>query len=778
MNKLNTLFSLLRLIIMLMLCPTVYAEKNGLNVAYHNDIKSLLDNRCVVCHSCYDAPCQLKLSSSQGLTRGAHKNKVYDGTRLLADSPSRLFVDAQSVKEWREKDFFPVLNENKKESSFDDNLLSQMLLLKARNPLLTTSLNNAKLPESSFDLSLNRNHECPTIDEFKGYANEHALWGMPYALPGLNPTELEDIKNWLAAGAPIDKQKKLNKSFQKKINRWELFFNKNDLKSQLVTRYIYEHLFLAHLYFDDLPPGEYFKLVRSSTPPGEAMKIIATRRPFDDPANAPGLDRPIKQIYYRLQHVQSTIVAKNHIPYALNKQRLQRFNELFFKPSYQVKELPNYSTELASNPFAVFIDIPARSRYQFMLDNAQFTIRGFMKGAVCRGQVALNVINDHFWVVFVDPEHAISKALNNALPKSIEQLDLPAERSSNAGLLSNWTEYSDSQAEYLKTKSRVLSKVVAKNRPDLDWIWQGDGNNQNAALTVFRHFDSASVVKGLVGQAPKTTWLIDYPILERIHYLLVAGFDVYGNAGHQLATRLYMDFLRMESEFTFLALLPKQTRLLLRDEWYQDSDESVKDYIYGSYAYINATSMIDYPSESPAQGFLYKQIKNHLSKVLSQQYQLQNSKDNKIENELKPLTKIQGEIASLLPEMSLLMITNEQKAIALYTLIRNSAHSNVTSLFNEKSNRIPEEDYVTLLPGVVGAYPDALWRVDKTELSLFVKKLTHIQNEETYADLMQRFGIRRSHKEFWEHSDALHKFYKKQAPVEYGLLDYNRLENR
>jgi len=36
-------------------------------------------------------------------------------------------------------------------------------------------------------------------------------------------------------------------------------------------------------------------------------------------------------------------------------------------------------------------------------------------------------------------------------------------------------------------------------------------------------------------------WVVDYPLLERIYYALVAGFDVYGTAGHQLALRLYMD---------------------------------------------------------------------------------------------------------------------------------------------------------------------------------------------------------------------------------------------
>ncbi|TMP77078.1 9-hexadecenoic acid cis-trans isomerase, partial [Pseudoalteromonas phenolica] len=91
-------------------------------------------------------------------------------------------------------------------------------------------------------------------------------------------------------------------------------------------------------------------------------------------------------------------------------------------------------------------------------------------------------------------------------------------------------------------------------------IWRGEGENPNAALTIFRHFDSATVVKGFIGQPPKTAWVLDYALFERIHYLLVAGFDVYGNIGHQLITRLYMDFLRLEGEQNFLNLLPLSHR--------------------------------------------------------------------------------------------------------------------------------------------------------------------------------------------------------------------------
>lgn len=86
-----------------------------------------------------------------------------------------------------------------------------------------------------------------------------------------------------------------------------------------------------------------------------------------------------------------------------------------------------------------------------------------------------------------------------------------------------------------------------------------------------RHFDSATVVQGLVGEPPKTAWLVDYSLLERIYYLLVAGYDVYGNITHNLNSRLYMDFLRMEGEANFISFLPPDARADALSRWYRDA---------------------------------------------------------------------------------------------------------------------------------------------------------------------------------------------------------------
>ncbi|MFT7561292.1 MAG: hypothetical protein ACI93R_003218 [Flavobacteriales bacterium] len=69
-------------------------------ISYNKEVRPILERRCVVCHSCYDAPCQLKLGSYEGIIRGASKDLVYQGTRLFETEPTRLFIDADKPSVW------------------------------------------------------------------------------------------------------------------------------------------------------------------------------------------------------------------------------------------------------------------------------------------------------------------------------------------------------------------------------------------------------------------------------------------------------------------------------------------------------------------------------------------------------------------------------------------------------------------------------------------------------------------------------------------------------
>ena len=288
---------------------------------------------------------------------------------------------------------------------------------------------------------------------------------------------------------------------------------------------------------------------------------IATRRPYDDPG--------VARFFYRLEPEREAILAKTHMPYALSAARMAKYRGWFLDPAYTVNALPSYDADISSNPIAAFRDLPLDGRYRFMLDEAEYFVMNFIKGPVCRGQLALDVIEDRFWVFFVDPKAGGDAMVAELLARESSNLRLPAEWGSNSLALIPWLEFSKLESNYLRAKSEWLERNAKARKDDLSMIWSGDGRNPNAALTVFRHFDSATVVKGLVGDQPKTAWVIGYPLFERIYYLLVAGYDVYGNAGHQLNSRLYMDFLRMEGEFNFLVLLPEKARRSTAEYWYR-----------------------------------------------------------------------------------------------------------------------------------------------------------------------------------------------------------------
>ncbi|QUM84194.1 fatty acid cis/trans isomerase [Moritella sp. 28] len=746
---------------------------------YLNDVQPLLNQRCVVCHGCYDAPCQLKLTSPEGIERGLSKSLLHSGSRLLAVPPSRLYKDATTTQAWREQGFSAVLNERKQveEANLMASVLYRSLELKQRD-VLTGETASTTVLSDSYDFSLNREQQCSTIGEFDDYELQHPEGGMPYGLPALNNDEFKILTSWLMKGAKMSSLPALSDEHIVQVAYWEKWFNQAPLKNQLVSRYIYEHLFLSHLYFNELD-NTYFKLVRSITPPGEPIEIIATRRPYDDPN--------IERVYYRLQRERETILAKTHLPYALNAARMSTFEEIFYQPEYEVDHLPSYEPEVASNPFVTFEAIPPQSRYKFMLQEAKNTIMGFIKGPVCRGQIALNVIDDHFWVFFVTQEAQAGLNSDNFLSQQKAHLRLPAESESNAGVVVNWFQYSQAQKGYLEAKSRKVNQLLNKDSLlDLHLVWSGENltttsqdpkGNDNAALTIFRHFDSATVVKGLVGQEPKTAWLIDYPLLERIHYLLVAGFDVYGNVGHQLNTRLYMDFLRMEAEFNFLNLLPKESRQKEHDYWYRDEGINVKKYLENNDHFFAKNTDINYKTQKHKTE-LFSLLKTHLENVLPNQYALaQPGTPVKEVALMQVIMELVGSPVNQLPEVSVLLV-NDGDNKRVYTLLKNVAHSNISSLLDEESNLLPAEDTLTVVSGIIGDYPSVYLTVEVDKLPVFVAHLAAMKTAEDYTAWLDDYGVRRSDTRFWQHSDVIQTLNQQLQPINAGLLDYNRLQNR
>ena len=130
--------------------------------------------------------------------------------------------------------------------------------------------------------------------------------------------ENRTLLDWLSNGAPSAAMKPLNASLTQEVEYWESLFNGESLKHQLAARYLYEHLFLAHLYLEDAGANTvFFKLVRSRTPPGQPLDIIATRRPYDDPG--------VSACTTGLWRDPASVVAKTHMPYRLSPARRDKW---------------------------------------------------------------------------------------------------------------------------------------------------------------------------------------------------------------------------------------------------------------------------------------------------------------------------------------------------------------------------------------------------------------------------------------------------------------------
>ena len=537
-----------------------------------------------------------------------------------------------------------------------------------------------------------------------------------------------------------------------------------------MSRYLYEHLFLAGLYFDDAQNPAWFRLVRSHTPPGRNIDLISSRRPYDDPRTS--------EFYYRLQRMPITVLDKRHMPYRFDKARMDHYRRLFLSTEYEVQKLPGYEHKLAANPFKTFRAIPVRSRYEFLLEEAQFSIMNFIKGPVCRGEIALDVIEDHFWVMFTDPARIDPEHDAQFLAEEADNLRLPTASTGTPVDLVTWKRYARAEERFLSAKSDYMSQQLDGNerRLDIDALWDGDGRNDNAALTIFRHFDSASVVRGFDGDTPKTAWVIGYGLLERIHYLLVAGFDVYGGVSHQLESRLYMDFLRMEAEFNFLMFMPPENRTALVNEWYRGSRKSIKDHFFTRSAVFQREGDVTFTSDKPKEELLQR-MRQKIYGATATSYDYRVTASEPMVAAFEQLEQNVGAHNSYMPQVSFVNVIGGKRDEA-YTIVRNAGYSNIAQVFQEQKRRLVEEDNLTVVRGFIGAYPNSFFQVNEKQVPLFAEDVAKLASTQDYEQLLDRYGVRRNAPWFWHVSDKFQKMYRQQASTAAGLFDYNRYHPR
>ncbi|RXK02290.1 peptidylprolyl isomerase [Arcobacter sp. CECT 8989] len=745
---------------------TIFAKEQ---LSFTKDIKPILDNRCVTCHSCYNSPCQLKLSSFEGLIRGASKEDIY-ANRLTAVEPSRLFVDAKTEEQWREKDFFSVTNHFKDSEKSNESIMLRLLEEKQKNPL-----NKGDYSPETDELACVKNQK-----ELDDYLKENPHKAMPYGFPALNKKEHKLLSSWLESNSFVDDKKNIISKLEKEqIQKYEEFFNNQKMKYQVTARYIYEHLFLAHLSFDNSSKN-FFQLVRSRTKTGE-IDIIPTRFPYS---------KIEEKFYYRIQPITSTIVHKTHMVYTLDDKRLKTYKELFINTAWLEKPyMPAFDTKVSANALKTFKQIPAKSRYKFLLDNIHYFIMTYIRGPVCKGQIALNVINDHFWVMFIDPEADVSVKDKNYLDENLKNLSIPNKYGATPDLLETFTIIKNYQQAkiYFENRNKIYSKYYPQGL-GLKELWKGNEYNDNkndSILTIYRHFDSASVHKGALGDIPKTMWVIDFPLIERLYYSLVAGFDVFGSTSHQFLVRKHMDRLRIEGETNFLEFLPKDSRKEYFNSWYKGwLAKRLSLYVPSNNEPNINYQTNDYKEEFTDKLFSYLDIKKDPINFIDKEYipvKILKEYENKeqIEQTFKTLTlpnnsKFIQYHTDDKTNLAYIRIELKNGENLIYTMVINRWHDNVALMFDEDSRLNPKKDRINFIEGFIGSYPNIFVKVKQKDLNEFFHLIYDYQGTDEQKELILKYIINRANPNFWDEYDWFTNEFKKQDELQFGLFDLNR----
>jgi hypothetical protein len=734
---------------------------------YATSVQPVFDRRCVVCHSCFDSPCQLNLQSFDGADRGGSKAVVYDAARLLPIHPTRMFQDAQTAAEWQQRfGFFPVLargqgHEVAPEASILGRLVEQRR--RAADPVA---------------VDIDAPKTCPVdLPALDAELRSQPSRGMPLGFPPLAEGEARAVEDWLRRGAGRPESPRESDATLAEIARWESFLNTPDARSRIVARYLFEHLYFGHLSLESAP-GEWFHLVRSRTKAPAPADVIATVRPYDDPRT--------KDFQYRLVRLNATVVEKSHIPYALGDAKLARLRHLFIDADWgpRAVELPSYDAKVAANPFVAFAAIPARARYQFLLDDAYYHVRNFIHGPVCKGQIALNVIDEHFLIFFLSPDADPAVTHPDLLPGLAPELAVPAQ--GGDGIEAVYARFKLLELGYLRDRAAYLARAGAPGRAIAD-VWDGDGTNRDAVLTVYRHFDSAFVLRGAAGGVPKTAWVLDYPIFERLYYDLVAGFDVFGNLVHQVSTRRYMNLLRMEAEAGFLSFLPSSERAVLRDAWYRPPGVAkVVDLLDPVYASPETRVPFDDPAHAKEELITRLVTRDLPPAVVGPREPVQwtdvaidgGDPAARFERAARTIAARAADFVRLFPDSTLLRIHDPGKDDAVFTVIRNKAHLNIDFMFLENQERVPAEDTLHVVPGFATSRPNLFLTVSAADVERFVADVASLHGDGgAWSRFLDRYGARRRDAALWTASDFFNARFLQIDPRGAGILDLSRYIN-
>ena len=418
---------------------------------------------------------------------------------------------------------------------------------------------------------------------------------------------------------------------------------------------------------------------------------------------------------------------KTHIVYPLSDAKMRRLSDLFLEPDVAADDAAELRRRrrcqsvhhLRADPGACALPIPARRRAVLRHDvHPRPGVPRTGRRRRDRGSVLRHVSRSR-------PRSLGAISRLSRAGEGLPQLARRASEQPRARRVLGPVRY---RATALSDAARtVLRSGDPQHRgPTLDFLWDGDGQNTNAQLTVFRHFNSATRRPRLRGRDPEDR--VDHGFSDlRAHLLqlgrrlrrlrqrrtsgrdaslhgspahavgepvpdLPAGRPTPGDPGVVVRRRHPLAGLRIRQHaaracrtvrrFRFAA----PTRSASCSRWWRRAILPSRDRRTFSTAAANHRAIALRPPSSSAA---------------------RNARCSR-----SPTSADRG--SPQLPEVAFLRIRagTDTHGDAVYSLVHNRAHTNVAYMFGEENQLVPADDTLTVTRGTLGSYPNFVFEVE------------------------------------------------------------------
>ena len=752
-----------------------YGESYGDH--YMDDIQPILAKRCVACHSCTNAPCQLNMTSYKALERGLTKLNPYAVS--VAKKPDTRIINNWPTERWRKMNFFSVLPGEEPGRPPEDSIIYRNIWRGRTNLAANMSFNESEI-RRMVKAHVRSEFECPVNSkEYDAFEAKYPQGGMPCALPALPDSERQVLLDWIKSGAPgpsaaAQKMASMPRATAKSkgdpqamIAAWEKFLNPDSLSGQLVGRYIYEHSFIANIHLAE-NPGEFYRIVRSSTAYPGNIEQIYTEAPQDDPQIQ-------GRVFYRMQKVDRVIEAKTHVAWPLSMADIDNFNSMFKPDTWSITQLPGYTS---GNPFEVFEAIPVRARAQFLLENARMIMQSKGRGPICFEQGATYEADEYFFYFFLDPDSdpsVLEPKLGLSTWDDFYKRDL------------NWKSVPQFGMEFGEGRYReAFEATLRKLKPTglgIDDIWTGSKNrpNPNALVVGRRHqyhyefdYSGTRILTGL----PRSAELMSYAGIERSYYNVVAQYKYYEGAMHKLMSWDWEAYGRTEGEDLFVSLFSNQSYRNQLRERYTGPKGRFYYWLYRDYA-------AGRPAAAPANyddGAMLKAILAKLGgNIIGDPDRLNNWPDSSLpkgiatqiksiddwEAGLRSLTARKTPYAQLIPNVIYVRIDGTQ----LYTLYANRGYTPDKLTLLEAQSRDRTKDMMMAYKGLLGIAPELFIDLRLSDAADFLSKLAQVTTVDGWESLAAKYKIGRNSEKFWPFVDWISAWQHEHMPIEAGILE-------